>query len=96
VAHPSVSFSFPKPRAHQNPTGLTADHRLLFELIRREGQFLGHQLWKAYLLRCNRIGRKPLSSRTYSDYVNTLIESGLVTSERARMRGRVRLLSARR
>jgi len=44
-----------------------------------------------YLQHCVQAKRKPLASRTFSDYVNRLAQVGLIISERARVKGKVRL-----
>lgn len=72
---------------------LTQDHRMLYEIVKQKGKILSGDLWEEYLQRCERIGRKPLAWRTFSDYCNRLVQTGLVTSERARVRGKVRLFS---
>jgi Cdc6-like AAA superfamily ATPase len=70
---------------------LTQDHRMLYEIIKKEGRILSGDLWKKYLRRCSRIRRKPLASRTFSDYANRLVQAGLISAERARVKGKVRL-----
>jgi orc1/cdc6 family replication initiation protein len=71
--------------------GLTQDHRMLYDIVKRKGMVLSGDLWEQYLHRCVRLKRKPLSSRTYSEYANRLVQAGLITSERARVKGKVRL-----
>ena len=70
---------------------LTEDHRMLYEIIKKEGQIQSGDLWHTYLRKCSRLKRKPLASRTFSDYANRLVQAGLIRSERARVRGKVRL-----
>lgn len=70
---------------------LTRDHRILYKIVEKKRQILSGNLWQEYLQRCDRIRRKPLAWRTFSDYCNRLVQTGLVTSERARVRGKVRL-----
>jgi len=70
---------------------LTRDHRMLYEIVRHSRRILSRDLWQKYLQHCERIRRKPLACRTFSDYCNTLADGGLITSERARVRGKVRL-----
>ncbi len=70
---------------------LTTDHRMLYEIVKEKGKILSGDLWEEYLQRCSRLRRKPLASRTFSDYANRLIQASLITSERARVRGKVRL-----
>ena len=73
---------------------LTEDHRVLYEIVRRRGRVLSGDLWENYLQRCAELKRKPLSSRTFSDHANRLVQAGLVTCERARVKGKVRLFRA--
>jgi orc1/cdc6 family replication initiation protein len=80
-----------KARRLHTLDSLTQDHRMLYEIIKKEGRILSGDLWKKYSRRCSRIRRKPLASRTFSDYANRLIRAGLISSERARVRGKVRL-----
>ena len=70
---------------------LTQDHRMLYEIVKQKGKILSGDLWEEYLQRCSQLRRKPLAPRTFSDYVNRLVRAGLITSERARVRGKVRL-----
>jgi len=72
-------------------TSLTQDHRMLFNIVKDKGWILSGELWGEYLRRCSRLRRKPLASRTFSDYTNRLVQARLLTSERARVKGRVRL-----
>ncbi len=70
---------------------LTEDHRILYRLIKREGELLSGELWKLYLRTCRKLGRKPVAVRTFSDYANELKHTGLIHVERARVKGRVRV-----
>jgi orc1/cdc6 family replication initiation protein len=70
---------------------LTEDHRILYQIVKRQGQILSGDLWQEYLQHCEQVKRKPLAPRTFSDYVNRLVQAGLVTSERARVKGKVRV-----
>lgn len=70
---------------------LTEDHRLIHGIVNKEGQVLSGRLWQDYVQRCSQLKRKPIAPRTFSDYANTLVQKGLVTSERARVKGKVRL-----
>ena len=74
---------------------LTRDHRILFKIVERESQILSGDLWQEYLTRCERLRTKPRSARTFSDHVNQLVKAGLVSCERARVKGKVRLFKAR-
>lgn len=70
---------------------LTEDHRILYGIVKQKGQILSGDLWQEYLRHCERLRRKPLASRTFSEYANRLVQAGLITSERARIKGKVRL-----
>ena len=72
-------------------SNLTHDHRMLFEIVKQNRQVLSGNLWQKYLQNCEQARRKPLAPRTFSDYANRLVQSGLITSERARVKGKVRL-----
>jgi cell division control protein 6 len=70
---------------------LTEDHRILYQIVKRQGQILSGDLWQQYFQHCAQLKRKPLAPRTFSDYANRLAQVGLITSERARVKGKVRL-----
>jgi len=70
---------------------LTEDHKILYQIVKRQGQILSGDLWQEYLQHCDHVRRKPLAPRTFSDYVNRLAQTSLITSERARVKGKVRL-----
>ncbi|MGA2916614.1 MAG: AAA family ATPase [Sedimentisphaerales bacterium] len=70
---------------------LTEDHRILCQIVKQKGQILSGDLWQEYLQHCEKVKRKPLAPRTFSDYVNGLAQAGLIISERARVKGKVRL-----
>jgi len=71
---------------------LTRDHRILYEIVKYQGQVLSSDLRQLYLVECSRMKRKPIAERTFSDYVNDLKTAGLAQVERARVRGKVRLI----
>ena len=64
---------------------------MLYEIVKKEGPIQSGDLWHSYLRRCSQIKRKPLASRTFSEYANRLVQAGLISSERARVKGKVRL-----
>jgi cell division control protein 6 len=70
---------------------LTEDHRIVHEIVKEHGQILSGSLWQQYVHRCAERRRTPLAPRTFSEYANRLIQVGLITSERARAKGKVRL-----
>lgn len=72
---------------------LTCDHRIIYEIVKQQQKVLSANLREAYLCSCAKSKRKPLAPRTFSEYCNGLIHTGLITSERARVRGKVRLFT---
>ena len=78
-------------RKAQALDSLTKDHRMLYEIVKEKDGIVSGDLWKRYKRRCSQIRRRPLASRTFSDYASRLVQAGLITSERARVRGKVRL-----
>ena len=70
---------------------LTTHHRMLHEIVKSRGEINSGELWEAYLERC-RVENKPaIALRTYSEYMNKLIELDLVRWDRALVRGKVRV-----
>ena len=72
---------------------LTGDHRILYELVRQEGQICSRQLRATYLKQCERLKRKPIAVRTFSKYLNRLAQCGLIACERRQEKGKGRLFS---
>jgi cell division control protein 6 len=70
---------------------LTAHQRLLYDLVKEKKTINSGDLWKAYLERCAKLGMQPIALRTFSEYMNKLIELGLVQWDRALVRGKVRV-----
>jgi cell division control protein 6 len=70
---------------------MTIDHKILYQIVKQRGQILSGDLWQKYLQHCEQVERKPLAARTFSDYINRLAQTGLIASERARVKGKVRL-----
>jgi len=71
---------------------LTRDHRILYEIVKYQSEILSSDLRQLYLVECSRMKRKPIAERTFSDYINDLKTAGLAQVERARVRGKVRLI----
>ena len=71
---------------------LTEDHRIIYRIISEKKQVLSGQLFAEYRRRCQAMQRRPLAIRTFSNYLNALVNSRLITTERARVPGKVRLL----
>jgi len=70
---------------------LTKDHRILYGIIKERGEILSGHLWELYLDACGEKNIKPVSPRTYSLYINRLRDLGLIDTERAKVRGKVRV-----
>lgn len=70
---------------------LTADHKILFEIIKSRKEILSNQLWEDYLSEARKKGIQPIAPRTYLIHVNKLRDLGLIKAERARVRGKVRV-----
>jgi len=79
-------------KKEQTLAGLTEDHRMLYQGVRDARETLCTALWETYLQRCSQANRNPIAGRTFSAYVNQLVRLGLLTCERARVKGNVRLL----
>jgi Cdc6-like AAA superfamily ATPase len=69
---------------------------MLYQAMAEQKEMLATALWDVYLEKCSRCDRKPLAPRTFSAYVAQLVRLGLFSCERARTKGNVRLLRARR
>lgn len=70
---------------------LTEHHRLLHGLVRAKGEVSSGELWDLYLTACTKQGKHPIASRTYNDYMNKLMEFGLVDAEWSIEKGRKRI-----
>jgi len=73
---------------------LSSHHRLLYELVRQRGEINSGELWDAYLDHCRAENKPTIALRTYSEYMNKLIELDLVRWDRALVRGKVRTFKA--
>jgi len=70
---------------------LSSHHRLLYDLVKQGGEINSGELWEAYLAESRRLGRPAIALRTFSEYMNRLIELELVRWDRALVRGKVRV-----
>jgi len=70
---------------------LSSHHRLLYELVRQRSEINSGELWEAYLERCRAENKPAIALRTFSEYMNRLIELELVRWDRALVRGKVRV-----
>jgi len=70
---------------------LSSHHRLLYEIVKKRNEINSGMLWKAYLGECKKRKKQPIALRTFSEYMNKLIELDLVQWDRALVRGKVRV-----
>lgn len=70
---------------------LTTHHRLLYDLVKERKTVNSGKLWKLYLERCTSLKKQPIALRTFSEYMNKLIELDLLQWDRALVRGKVRI-----
>jgi len=70
---------------------LTSHHKLLYEIVKENEEINSGELWKTYLKKCRELKKNPIALRTYSEYMNKLIELDLVQWDRALVRGKVRV-----
>lgn len=70
---------------------LTTHHRLLYEIVKERKEINSGELWEAYLARCRAENKPAIALRTFSEYMNKLIELDLVRWDRALVRGKVRV-----
>jgi orc1/cdc6 family replication initiation protein len=68
-------------------------HKLIYDIIKKNPGITSSELISAYKNECERIGMESKSSRTLSDYLNELIALKQIKSERASVRGNVRVFS---
>lgn len=73
---------------------LNSHQRLLYELVKERKEINSGELWKIYLERCRKQDKQPIAVRTFSEYMNILIEMNLVRWDRALVKGKVRVFSA--
>ncbi|MGD2091532.1 MAG: AAA family ATPase [Candidatus Aminicenantes bacterium] len=72
---------------------LNSHYRLLYGLVKGRKEINSGELWKAYLERCRKLKKHPIAVRTYSEYMNKLIELELVHWDRALVKGKVRMFT---
>jgi Cdc6-like AAA superfamily ATPase len=71
---------------------LSKQQIMILAIIQKKGEILSNELWDSYIKHCKSKKIQPIAYRTFSHYVKQLIELGLVSAERALVRGRVRVL----
>lgn len=70
---------------------LTEDQRMLYDIVKEKKEIDSGALWDKYREKCMNLKRKPIALRTFSEYMNRLDQAKLITTERARVKGKVRL-----
>jgi orc1/cdc6 family replication initiation protein len=70
---------------------LNSHQRLLYELVKEKKVINSGELWAIYLESC--MEKQPIAVRTFSEYMNILIEMSLVQWDRALVKGKVRVFS---
>jgi cell division control protein 6 len=70
---------------------LTTHHRMLYEIVKERREINSGELWETYLERCKAENKPAIALRTFSEYMNKLIELDLVRWDRALVRGKVRV-----
>jgi len=73
---------------------LTPHHKLMVEIVKKNPKILSRDFYDVYRRETKRHGLNPKSSRTFSNYVTDLLESGYLEVERAKVRGNVRSFRA--
>lgn len=77
-------------------SSLSDHHKLLYHLVQKQGEIVSGQLWRLYLRTCKSKLIKPIAVRSFSNYMNRLIREGLITTNRAALRGRVRIFKIKK
>lgn len=66
-------------------------HKLIVEIVKKYAGITSSDFYKAYRQEARKQGLNPQSTRTFSNYVSELIETGYLKVDRAKTRGNVRL-----
>jgi orc1/cdc6 family replication initiation protein len=72
---------------------LTPHHKLIVDIVRKNPQISSENFYNAYRFESKKLLLNSKSSRTFSNYVKELIDLGYLKSERATVRGNVRMFS---
>jgi len=65
-------------------------HRLIYQIIKENPGITSSKLLTTYRELCRRMGLRPKSDRSVSNYISTLLGFDLIRSERIKIRGNVR------
>lgn len=79
-----------------NLSKLTKHHRILYTIIIEKGKVLSGDLWNAYIEKCGELKIQPIANRTFSDYINKLADIDAISTERALVKGKVRVIRAKK
>jgi len=69
---------------------LSEHHRLIYQIIKENPGITSSKLLTTYRELCRRMGLRPKSDRSVSNYISTLLGFDLIRSERIKIRGNVR------
>ena len=72
---------------------LPDDLRMLYDIIKKQGTIISGKLWDDYQEQCKERNRKPIARRTFTSYMEKLRQMNIVKIERARVKGKVYILS---
>jgi len=68
-------------------------HKLIVEIVKKPTGITSNDFYTIYRQEARKQGLNPQSKRTFSNYVNELIDMGYLKVDRAKSRGIVRLFS---
>lgn len=95
--HVEQGYSSAKGIAHAyNLSKLTKHHRILYSIIMEKGKILSGDLWNAYIEKCGEQKIQPIANRTFSEYINKLADIDAISTERALVKGKVRVIKAKK
>jgi len=78
-------------KINQMLENLGPHHRLIFEIVKERKELLSGDLWQEYKIACKRKKIKTAPLRTFTYYRDQLTNMGLLHSQKARIRGNVRI-----
>jgi len=70
---------------------LTEHHRIIYRIIEDKSGILSGNLWSCYLETCRTTSLTPIARRTFSSYLQSLESLNLIMSEKASLKGKVRI-----
>lgn len=65
---------------------LTADHKLLYDIIKKNPAITSGKLWQTYILTCKERGAEIIAVRTFSKYTGKLRDIGIIRVEPAKVK----------